>query len=75
VCPFNFLKLSFQDKSDRPLEARWFYTPENDDDQDRAALVKSMMPRPAKRSVTKRYKQYYYQPLGKMSRWDPEDAL
>lgn len=67
--------LCVQDDSDRPMEARWFYNPERDEDQERAALVRSLMPRPGKRSETKKYKQYYYQPLGKISRWDPEDAL
>ncbi|KAJ7225483.1 hypothetical protein GGX14DRAFT_420720 [Mycena pura] len=61
--------------SDLSFEAQWFYVPERDQDQDRAQLIISMMPRPAKRSETKKYKQYYYQPLEKISRWDPEDAL
>lgn len=64
-----------QDDSDRPLEAQWFYVPERDEDQERAALIRSMMPRPGKRSETKKYKQYYYRPLGKISRWDPEDEI
>jgi len=49
--------------------------PELDEDQERAALIKAMMPRPAKRSETKKYKQYYWRPLDKISRWDPEDEL
>ena len=49
--------------------------PERDTDQERAALISSMMPRAAKRSETKKYKQYYFQPLDKISRWDPEDDL
>jgi hypothetical protein len=49
--------------------------PERDQDQERAVLIRSMMPRPAKRSETKKFKQYYYRPLGKISRWDPEDEL
>jgi len=57
------------------MEARWFYVPENDCDQERATLIKSMMLRPGKRNVTKKYKQYYFQPLDKISRWDPEDDL
>jgi len=57
------------------LEAQWFYVPERDEDQERAALIRSMMPRPGKRSETKKYKQYYYRPLGKISRWDPEDEI
>ncbi|KAF9038329.1 hypothetical protein BDZ89DRAFT_926963, partial [Hymenopellis radicata] len=72
---FGKVESSGMDDSDRPLEAQWFYVPERDEDQDRAALVRSLMPRPAKRSVTKKYKQYYYRPLGKISRWDDEDAL
>ncbi|KAJ7103500.1 hypothetical protein B0H15DRAFT_942933 [Mycena belliarum] len=64
-----------KDDSDPPLEAQWFYVPERDQDQDRAQLIRSMMPRPAKRSETKKYKQYYYRPLEKISRWDPEDEL
>ena len=59
----------------RPLESQWFYVPENDEDQDRATLIRSMMPRPAKRSETKKYKQYYWRPLDKISRWDTEDDL
>jgi hypothetical protein len=34
-----------------------------------------MMPRPGKRSVTKQYKQYYWRPLEKISKWDAEDDL
>lgn len=64
-----------QDDSDRPLEAQWFYVPELDEDQERATLIRSMMPRPAKRTETKKYKQYYWRPLEKISRWDPEDDL
>ncbi|TFK61896.1 hypothetical protein BDN72DRAFT_752521, partial [Pluteus cervinus] len=72
---FGKVESSGKDDSDKPLEARWFYAPELDPDQDRAMLVRSMMPRPAKRNVTKQYKQYYWQPVEKISRWDPEDAL
>ncbi|KAI0355794.1 hypothetical protein OH77DRAFT_1402621, partial [Trametes cingulata] len=57
------------------LEARWFYDPERDEDAERAALVRSMMRRPGKRSETKKAKQYYWRPLPKISRWDPEDEL
>lgn len=66
---------SGQDDHDRKLQAQWFYVPEKDDDTDRATLIRSMMPRPAKRTETKKYKQYYWRPLGKISRWDPEDAM
>ncbi|KAI0646010.1 hypothetical protein C8Q79DRAFT_927083 [Trametes meyenii] len=57
------------------LEARWFYDPDRDEDRDRAALVRTMMRRPGKRSETKKAKQYYWRPLPKISRWDPEDEL
>ncbi|KAI8972180.1 hypothetical protein BD414DRAFT_448726 [Trametes punicea] len=57
------------------LEARWFYDPDRDEDQERATLVRSMMRRPPKRSETKKAKQYYWRPLPKISRWDPEDEL
>ncbi|OJT05255.1 hypothetical protein TRAPUB_3919 [Trametes pubescens] len=57
------------------LEARWFYDPERDEDGERAGLVRSMMRRPGKRSETKKAKQYYWRPLPKISRWDPEDDL
>ncbi|KAG5721253.1 hypothetical protein E4T56_gene2468 [Termitomyces sp. T112] len=72
---FGKVESSFKDESGRPLEAQWFYVPEMDEDQERAALIRSMMPRPAKRNVTKKYKQYYYRPLAKITRWDPEDDL
>jgi hypothetical protein len=65
----------YQDDSDRILDARWFYCPENDEDQDRAALIKSMNPRAEKRNETKKYKQYYWRPLDKISKWDSEDAI
>ncbi|KAG5640578.1 hypothetical protein DXG03_008046 [Asterophora parasitica] len=74
---FGKVESSFkvQDDSDRPLEAQWFYVPELDGDQERATLIRSMMPRAGKRSETKKYKQYYYRPLDKISRWDPEDEM
>ncbi|KAG6916245.1 hypothetical protein DXG01_007742 [Tephrocybe rancida] len=72
---FGKVESSFRDEAGAPVEARWFYVPEMDEDEERAALVRSMMPRPAKRSETKKYKQYYYRPLAKISRWDPEDDL
>ena len=53
---------------------RWFYVPERDEDQERASLISSLAPR-QKRSETKKYKQYYWRPLDRISRWDPEDAL
>ncbi|KAJ7169869.1 hypothetical protein C8R46DRAFT_1090329 [Mycena filopes] len=72
---FGKVQSGSKDGSEPPLEAQWFYVPERDQDQDRAQLIRSMMPRPAKRSETKKYKQYYYRPLEKISRWDPEDEL
>ncbi|KAJ7070999.1 hypothetical protein C8F01DRAFT_1108631 [Mycena amicta] len=62
-----------QDVSDHSFEEQWFYLSERDPDQDRAQLFVSF--RPAKRTETKKYKQYFYRPLGKISRWDAEDAL
>jgi hypothetical protein len=72
---FGKVQRNGKDELDPPLESQWFYVPERDPDQDRAQLISSMMPRPAKRSETKKYKQYYYRPLEKISRWDPEDEL
>lgn len=72
---FGKVESSGKDDSDRPLEAQWFYVPERDDDEERAALIRSMMPRPSKRTETKKYKQYYYRPLEKISRWDDEDDI
>ncbi|KAF8843054.1 hypothetical protein BDN67DRAFT_988805 [Paxillus ammoniavirescens] len=57
----------------KALESRWFYVPERDEDSERASLISAIMPR-QKRNETKKYKQYYYRPLDKISRWDPEDA-
>lgn len=50
------------DADDKPLEAQWFYIPEKDVDQERAMLLREMMPK--KRSATKTHKQYFYKPLG-----------
>lgn len=72
---FGKVESSGKDHADRRLEAQWFYVPERDEDQERAALIRSMMPRPGKRMETMKYKQYYWRPLGKISKWDPEDAL
>jgi len=72
---FAKVESSGKDKADRPLEAQWFYVPERDEDQERALLIRSMMPRPGKRTETMKYKQYYWRPLAKISKWDPEDAL
>jgi len=72
---FGKVDNSAKDVADHELEAQWFYIPEKDQDQERATLISSMMPRPAKRSATKKSKQYYWKPLGKISKWDPEDDL
>ncbi|KAJ7587030.1 hypothetical protein C8J56DRAFT_787003 [Mycena floridula] len=72
---FGKVESSGKDSSDKPLPPHYFYVPERDLDQERASLIKSMMPRPGKRSTTKKYKQYYYQPLAKITRWDSEDAI
>ncbi|CCM03876.1 uncharacterized protein FIBRA_06027 [Fibroporia radiculosa] len=72
---FDKVENNGKGSADHMLEAQWFYVPEKDDDQERATLIRSMMPRPGKRSETKKSKQYYWRPLGKISRWDPEDDL
>jgi hypothetical protein len=72
---FGKVESSGKDRADRPLEAQWFYVPELDTDQERAAVIRAMMPRPGKRSETKKYKQYYWRPVDKLSMWDPEEAL
>ena len=56
------------------VHGRWFYVPERDEDRERAGLISALAPR-QKRSETKKYKQYYWRPLDRISRWDPEDAL
>lgn len=60
---------------DHSPEVQWFYDPDRDPDQERATLVRSMMPRPGKRSATKTAKRYYWRPLDKISRWDAEDDM
>jgi len=72
---FGKVESSGKDRADRPLEAQWFYVPERDQDQERAALIRSLMSRPGKRTETMKYKQYYWRPLGRISKWDPEDEL
>ncbi|THH19353.1 hypothetical protein EUX98_g8793 [Antrodiella citrinella] len=72
---FGRVESSFKDEHAHALPPHYFYVPENDADADRAAIIRSIMPRPAKRSETKKYKQYYWKPLGKVSRWDSEDAI
>ncbi|KAF9818089.1 hypothetical protein IEO21_02931 [Rhodonia placenta] len=72
---FGKVESNLKVAADHEVETQWFYVPEKDEDQERATLIKSMMPRPGKRSETKKSKQYYWRPLGKISRWDPEDDL
>ncbi|KAJ6519852.1 hypothetical protein C8R45DRAFT_38296 [Mycena sanguinolenta] len=72
---FGKVVRSGKDELDPPLESQWFYVAERDPDQERAQLISSMIPRPAKRTETKKHKQYYFRPLEKISRWDPEDEL
>ncbi|KAG1751298.1 uncharacterized protein EDB91DRAFT_1019738, partial [Suillus paluster] len=55
-------------------QARWFYVSERDEDRERAELLEELMPK-QKRNETKKYKQYYYKPLHKLTRWDSEDAI
>ncbi|KAL4243621.1 hypothetical protein ABKN59_011685 [Abortiporus biennis] len=74
---FGKVESSFKDSpsSHSALEAQWFYVPERDPDGERAEVIKSMMPRAGKRNETKKYKQYYWRPLGKVSRWDSEGEI
>lgn len=74
--PLAFICALDQDDRGKPLPPRYFYVPERDVDQERAALLRNMMPRAAgRRSESMKYKQYYWKPLGKWSRWDAEDDL
>ncbi|EKM54893.1 uncharacterized protein PHACADRAFT_210662 [Phanerochaete carnosa HHB-10118-sp] len=57
------------------LRAHWYYVPERDADRERAQVIRSMMRGPGKRSETMKYKQYYWKPLAKITRWDREDEL
>ncbi|KAF8578032.1 hypothetical protein K439DRAFT_1363418 [Ramaria rubella] len=68
---FGRIERKGTDAADRPLEDQWFYIPEHDEEDGRAELLKGLMPN--KRNVTKRSKQYYFEPVHKVSRWDPED--
>lgn len=71
---FEKVDSSYEKSRHKVLDNRWFYVAERDEDSERAALIIALMPR-QKRKETKKYKQYYYRPLDKISRWDPEDAL
>ena len=42
---------------------------------EQATLIKVMMPQPAERSKTKKYKQYYWRCLNEISKWDLEDFV
>jgi hypothetical protein len=57
----------------RHVQRRWFYVPERDADRGRAAAIGAAMP--ARRAEARRPKRYYWRPLGKISRWDAEEAL
>jgi len=54
------------------LSTLYFYLPANDPDKERAALMCAVMPRASKgkRAETRKYKQYYWRPVGKQTRWD-----
>ncbi|KAF8513136.1 hypothetical protein BU17DRAFT_53430 [Hysterangium stoloniferum] len=71
VTMFGRIERKGLDAADRPLEDQWFYIPEYDKELGRAELLTGIMPK--KRTVTKRSKQYYFEPVSKISRWDPED--
>ncbi|KAF5390624.1 hypothetical protein D9757_002611 [Collybiopsis confluens] len=65
---FGMVESSFRnDPRDRPLpfSSRFFYVPDCDPDIERAQLIKLTMPGAGKRSETKKYKQYYWKPVGK----------
>nr|GAT57447.1 predicted protein [Mycena chlorophos] len=70
---FGKVERESNDESGTAFETQWFYMSEHDPDQDRAQLFVSI--RPAKRSETKKFKNYFHRPIGngKMT-WD-EDAL
>lgn len=68
---FGRIERTGTDAADRPLEDQWFYIPENDEEAGRAELLRGLMPK--KRAVTKASKQYYFEPISKLTRWDPED--
>ncbi|KIY51246.1 hypothetical protein FISHEDRAFT_70889 [Fistulina hepatica ATCC 64428] len=50
--------------------ATWFYVPDNDSDKERAEILRLVMPE--KRRETRKYKQYYFEPLAKIDKWNPE---
>lgn len=73
---FGTVASSGKDERNNPLPPRYFYVPEKDPDEERASLLKNMMPRPSgRRSESVKYKQYYWKPLEKWSRWDAEEEI
>ncbi|KAJ4478341.1 hypothetical protein J3R30DRAFT_3480569 [Lentinula aciculospora] len=65
---FGMVESSFRkDPRDLPLpfSSRFFYVPDCDPDIERAQLIRLTMPGSGKRSETKKYKQYYWKPVGK----------
>jgi len=62
-------------RNEAAADGRWFYVSEQDDDRERASVVGAIYEPRQKRSETKKYKQYYWKPLDKISKWDPEDEL
>ncbi|KAL0058134.1 hypothetical protein AAF712_015200 [Marasmius tenuissimus] len=73
---FGRVESSGKESLDRALDAHYFYIPERDEDQERATLIKSIMPRAGKRTETKKYKQYYWKPVeGKTLKWDAVDGI
>ncbi|KZT43555.1 hypothetical protein SISSUDRAFT_1057560 [Sistotremastrum suecicum HHB10207 ss-3] len=70
-CVFGRIRRTGTDAASRKLEDQYYYAAEYDPDPSRAELLQGLMPK--KRAVTKHHLQYYYEPVGKGSRWDPED--
>ncbi|EIW83493.1 hypothetical protein CONPUDRAFT_52376, partial [Coniophora puteana RWD-64-598 SS2] len=66
---------SSAEEAESAADGRWFYVSERDDDRERASVVGAIYEPRQKRSETKKYKQYYWKPLDKISKWDPEDEL
>jgi hypothetical protein len=66
-----FVSYLYQDAASQKLEDQYYYDADNDPDQSRAEVFRMVMPK--KRGCTKQHQQYYYEPVAKPSRWDPED--
>ncbi|KAJ3813899.1 hypothetical protein EV368DRAFT_9905, partial [Lentinula lateritia] len=64
---FGMVESSFRNSRNLPLpfSSRFFYVPDCDPDVERAQLIRLTMPGSGKRSETKKYKQYYWKPVGK----------